>query len=172
MAGQQDPVADVPPDAERNETPAEKLDRNWSELLQELRVTQTGIQILVGFLLTLPFQARFGELDPVLVGVFLTAVVFSTLATALMVAPVTAHRLLFRRHAKDLLVRSSDVMAKAGLAFLALAVVAAITLMFGFVLDVTSGLIAGAVGLAIFIVLWLVVPLTLVHRHRSDGSYR
>lgn len=166
-----DSVEDVPPSPERNETPAEKLDRNWSELLQELRVTQTGIQILVGFLLTLPFQARFGDLDPVLVWVFLTAVVFSMLATALMVAPVTAHRLLFRRHAKDLLVRSADTMAKAGLAFLALAVVAALTLIFGFVLDVTSGLIAGGLGLAVFLVLWLVVPLRLARTHRSEDAY-
>lgn len=67
---------DEPYDAasERNETPAERLDRNWSELLQELRVTQTGIQILSGFPRTLPFQARFTELDAVLKGVFLGAV--------------------------------------------------------------------------------------------------
>jgi len=162
---------DVPTAAERDETPAEKLDRNWSELLQELRVTQTGIQILVGFLLTLPFQSRFGELDPVLLLVFLTAVGFSTLATALIVAPVTAHRLLFRRHAKDVLVGSADAMAKAGLACLALAVVAALTLVFGFVLDVTAGLVAGGVALALFLVLWVVVPLSL-GRSRRAGGYR
>ncbi len=164
-------AADEDAATERDETPAERLDRNWAELLQELRVTQTGIQILVGFLLTLPFQARFGDLNPVLLGVFLTAVVFSILATALIVAPVTAHRLLFRRHAKDVLVHSSDVMAKAGLACLALAVVAALTLVFGFVLDVTAGLVAGGLGLALFAILWLVLPLAL-GRSRDRGDYR
>jgi len=157
---------------ERNETPAERLDRNWSELLQELRVTQTGIQILSGFLLTLPFQARFTELDPVLVAVFLTAVVLGTLATALIVAPVTAHRLLFRLHAKDLLVSSGDRMAKAGLSLLALAVVMVVALVFGFVLDLTAGLVAGGIALATFLVLWVGVPLLLARRREHDGPYR
>ena len=62
------------PAGERDEKPAERLDRNWAELLQELRVTQTGIQLLSGFLLTLPFQPRFADLDPALVLVFLAAV--------------------------------------------------------------------------------------------------
>ena len=103
------------PSGERDESPAERLDRNWSELLQELRVTQTGIQILSGFLLTLPFQSRFDDLSPWLVAIFLTAVVLGTLTTGVIVAPVTAHRLLFRRHAKDVLVMAGDRMAKAGL---------------------------------------------------------
>ena len=89
---------------ERHETPAERLDRNWSELLQELRVAETGIQILTGFLLILPFQARFATVSPFLVGVFLAAVLLAALATALVLAPVAAHRLLFRRHEKDVLV--------------------------------------------------------------------
>ena len=71
---------DEPSPTERNETPAERLDRNWSELLQELRVTQTGIQILTGFLLILPFQARFLDLDPALVAVFLVSCQVEALA--------------------------------------------------------------------------------------------
>ena len=85
---------------ERDETEAERLDRNWIELLQELRVTQTGVQILLAFLLTLPFQPRFVELDPSMVTVYLVAVSLGTLATFMIVAPVTAHRMLFRRHAE------------------------------------------------------------------------
>ena len=158
-----------PSDDERDESPAQRLDRNWSELLQELRVTQTGIQILSGFLLTLPFQARFADLSPALLAVFLTAVVLGTLTTGLIVAPVTAHRLLFRRHAKDVLVMASDRMAKAGLVLLALTVVMVVTLVFGFVLDLTVGLVAGGVALLTFAVLWWVVPLRLGgHAGRSD----
>ncbi len=151
----------LPDDPERDESPAERLDRNWSELLQELRVTQTGIQILSGFLLTLPFQARFAELEPALLGIFLAAVVLGTLTTGLIVAPVTAHRLLFRRHAKDVLVLAGDRLAKAGLGLLALTVVMVVTLVFGFVLDLASGVVAGAVALGVFAVLWLAVPLRL-----------
>ena len=90
-----------PTQPERRETAAERSDRNWSELLQEVRVTQTGIQILSGFLLTVPFQARFTSLSPAMLGVFLGAVGFAALATLLVVAPVSLHRILFRRHVKE-----------------------------------------------------------------------
>ncbi|HEY3406598.1 MAG TPA: DUF6328 family protein [Propionicimonas sp.] len=154
-------------EAARDETRAERFDRNWSELLQELRVTQTGIQILSGFLLTLPFQSRFADLDPTLVVVFLTAAVLATLSTALVIAPVTAHRVLFRRHAKGLLVDVGDVMAKIGLTCLALTVVLVLVLVFGFVVDVTAGLVAGAICLLVFAVLWLLLPVALTRRGRT-----
>ena len=149
---------------ERNETPAERLDRNWAELLQELRVTQTGIQLLSGFLLILPFQARFGDIDPVLVGVFLAAVLLAALSTALVLAPVTAHRLLFRQHEKDVLVNLGTVMAKAGLACLALTVGLVATLVVGVVVGLVAGIVTGAVSLLVFAVLWVVLPLALVRR--------
>lgn len=146
--------------SERDETPAERLDRNWAELLQELRVTQTGIQLLSGFLLILPFQARFAEIDPVLVGVFLAAVLLAALSTALVLAPVTAHRLLFRQHEKDVLVGLGTVMAKAGLACLALTV----GLVVGVVVGLVAGIVTGVVSLLVFCVLWVVLPLALVRR--------
>lgn len=148
----------------RDETPAEQLDRHWLELLQELRVTQTGIQILCGFLLTLPFQARFSELTGPLIAVFLVAVVLGALATCLVIAPVATHRTLFRARARDVLVVNADAMAKAGLAVLALTVVMVVTLVFGFVVDLTTGLIAGGVALMTFAILWLIVPVLLARR--------
>ena len=90
--------------------------RNWDELLQELRVTQRGVQILSGFLLTLPFEQRFLMLPGYFWVIFLAAVGLSTPATGLIVAPVSAHRLLLRSHEKDVLVASSARVAKAGLA--------------------------------------------------------
>lgn len=150
--------------SERNETPAERLDRNWAELLQELRVTQTGIQLLSGFLLILPFQTRFAEIDEALVGVFLAAVLLAALSTGLVLAPVTAHRLLFRRHEKDVLVRLGTAMAKAGLACLALTTGLVATLVVGVVVGLTAGVITGLASLAVFFGLWLVLPLALVRR--------
>ncbi len=152
------------PSPERNETPAERLDRNWAELLQELRVTQTGIQLLSGFLLILPFQARFGDIDPVLVGVFLAAVLLAALSTALVLAPVTAHRLLFRRHEKDVLVNLGTTMAKAGLVCLALTVGLVATLVVGVVVGLVAGIVTGMASLLVFAVLWVVLPLALVRR--------
>ena len=116
---------------------------------------------LPSFLLILPFQSRFSDLDPALVWLYLGALVMGTLSTALVVAPVAAHRLLFRHHLKGTVVKSGDLMAKAGLVCLALAVVQVLALVIGFVLGTSPGFIAGGVTLAMFGVLWLVVPLHL-----------
>jgi hypothetical protein len=153
-----------PTQPERRETAAERSDRNWSELLQEVRVTQTGIQILSGFLLTVPFQARFTSLSPAMLGVFLGAVGFAALATLLVVAPVSLHRILFRRHVKEALVTTSDVLAKVGLVALAGTITLVTTLVFGFVLGETAALVAFVVAGIAFTGVWLVMPLVLRSR--------
>ena len=84
----------------RDETPAERADRNWNEVLQELRVMQTGTQILTGFLLALAFQPAFADLSEVSATFYLTLVVLSALSSIVALAPVALHRILFRRRAK------------------------------------------------------------------------
>jgi len=150
----------------RNETAAERMDRNWNELLQELRVTQTGVQILSGFLLTLPFQQRFTTLDDLQRTIFLVAVSLSTVATALLVSPVSSHRLLFRRGAKDTLVTTGDRLAKAGLVALGLTVTTVVLLIFNVVLGPAAGWVAAGCMLTFFTLNWLILPL-LVWRSRS-----
>lgn len=157
---------------ERDETPTERADRNWSELLQELRVTQTGSQILTGFLLTLPFQQRFGELGSGLRAIFLVAVCLGTLTTCLLVAPVASHRILFRQHRKAQLVLGAHRFAQAGLTCLAMTVVCVIVLVFGFVDGMRTGLIAGAVALVVFAVNWLVIPMVFIGRSGTGGPGR
>src|SRR5690554_1967163 len=93
---------------EREETESERLDRNWNEILQELRVTQTGTQILTGFLLTVAFQTRFTDLDTVQVTLYLALVVGAIVTTALGLAPVSLHRQLFRKRAKDDIVKLAN----------------------------------------------------------------
>ena len=102
----------VPAQDERNESAIEKLDRNWMELLQELRVLQTGVQILAGFLLTLPFQSRFETLDDYQTTLYLANVALAALTTALILLPVSVHRRLFRLHLRAALVSSADRIAK------------------------------------------------------------
>jgi hypothetical protein len=153
-----------PDGAERNETATERADRNWDELLQELRVTQTGLQILTGFLLTVPFQQRFGELSPALRTVFLVALGLAVVSTVLVVAPVASHRILFRRRAKRELVSAADRLTKAGLTTLALTIVAVVVLVFGFVAGTTAAVVAGVIALAFFVVQWVVVPARLLGR--------
>ena len=105
----------------RQETPEQRSDRNWNELLQELRVMQTGVQILTGFLLILPFQSRFADLDDHQRTVYLTLVLVCVATTGLLVAPVALHRALFRKHLKRSVVTGGDLMARAGLVLLAIA---------------------------------------------------
>ena len=100
----------------------ETLTRNWDELLQEIRVTQTGVQILTGFLLTVPFSNRFADLTTFQRNVYLAVLAGSVLTTGLVVAPVAMHRVLFRQRRRELLVESGNRFAMAGLAMLALTV--------------------------------------------------
>lgn len=180
--GQHDPGADAkvpndpddpdgPDGAGRSETATERADRNWNELLQELRVAQTGVQILTGFLLTVPFQQRFTDLEPWLRGVLLVALALATLTTALIVSPVASHRLLFRRHAKAELVSAADRVTKIGLVTLALTIVAVVVLVFGFVGGVGWALVAGVLAMTLFVVQWLLVPRALL-AHRGPRPRR
>jgi hypothetical protein len=153
-----------PDGPERNETPTERADRNWNELLQELRVTQTGLQILTGFLLTVPFQQRFAELAPPLRVVFLVALGLAVVSTVLVVAPVASHRILFRRRAKTELVSAADRLTKAGLATLAVTIVAVVVLVFGFVAGTVAAVVGGVLAGAFFVLQWVVVPSRLLGR--------
>ncbi|WP_132992499.1 DUF6328 family protein [Gordonia zhaorongruii] len=144
-----------------NETPAEQLDRNWFSLLQELRVVQTGVQILTGLLLTLPFQQRFEDLDHVGRIVYIVAVCSSVLATAALVAPVIMHRLLFRRYALARLVRVAHLLTILGVAMLGISVTAVLALIFGVVLGPVAASTAAGVGALLFVLLWLVLPFSL-----------
>lgn len=147
--------------AERSETEAERLDRNWSSLLQELRVTQTGVQLLTGFLLTLPFQNRFATLGAPLRMVYLATVVFSLAATLVLVAPVGIHRLLFRRHQIKTVVSVAHRCAYLGLLLLGAALIGVATVVFGTVLGTSAAEIAGLVTTAAIAAVWVVFPLWL-----------
>ena len=87
---------------DEDESPQEQLTRNWNELLQELRVAQTGVQILTGFLLTVPFTDRFNDLTTGRSTIYLTVLVGSVVTTCMIVAPASFHRVLFRQRETQL----------------------------------------------------------------------
>ncbi|SKC62019.1 DUF6328 family protein [Krasilnikoviella flava] len=149
----------------RPETPEQRSDRNWNELLQELRVMQTGVQILTGFLLILPFQSRFGDLDDFQRAVYLALVLVCVATTGLLVAPVALHRGLFRQHLKRSVVTGGDRMARAGLVLLAIALAGTAELVFDVVMGRTAGIVVGAASAVVLLGLWAVVP--AVVRRRS-----
>jgi hypothetical protein len=150
----------------RDETPTERLDRNWTDLLQELRVVQTGVQLLTGFLLTLPFQARFATLTSLQQNIYLITVILAVCSTAFLIAPVSLHRLLFRRHARARMVEVAHRLALTGMALLAASLVGVVLLIFDVVRGRTAGLVAGGLIALLVVVLWVAMPLVL----RRDGS--
>jgi uncharacterized membrane protein len=157
---------DAVPGDGRDETEAERLDRNWTELLQELRVTQTGTQILTGFLLTIPFQQRFGDLEPHELIIYLVLVVLAVLATILALAPVGLHRALFRQGAKTRIVRIGNRLLIGALGFVALTLTGTALLIFDVVVGLPAGIIAGVLTFALTVLGWLALPIGTRRRTR------
>ncbi|WP_309711323.1 DUF6328 family protein [Pseudolysinimonas sp.] len=149
----------------QGESESERIERNWDEILQELRVTQTGTQILLGFLLTIPFQAAFGELEGAQIGVYLTLVIVAALATILALSPVALHRALFRRGAKPQLVLAANLLMRLALAAIALALGGTVFLIFDVVIGHTAAFVAGGATLALTLTIWAVLPSFLREPH-------
>ena len=143
----------------RDESEAERNDRNLAELLQELRVAGLGVQVLFGFLLSLPFTVRFTRLNQGQRDLYLASLVLAAVATALLLGPVAYHRLVFRRGQKESLVRSASVMAILGLACVGLAVSAAVLLVTGYVASGLAAALITAFVFCVFALLWFAYPL-------------
>jgi Family of unknown function (DUF6328) len=147
-----------------DDTEAERLNRNFGDLLQELRVAQAGVQILFAFLLTLPFQARFAAITTFEKAVYIGALCTAAFAAATFIAPVAYHRVLFRMGRKPQIVRASHRLATLGLVFLFLAMMGAILLVTDFVLGLGWAIPISGVAAAWFVALWWFLP------WRSRGS--
>jgi len=143
-----------------SETGAERDDRNLAELLQELRVAGLGIQIIFGFLLSIPFTAKFAALGPGQRTLYIVTLLLAAVATALLIGPVAYHRLVFRRHLKRHLVRAANVMAILGLATVGLTVSSAVLLVVSYVARGAPAVIIGVFVVGLFAGLWFVYPLT------------
>ena len=156
----------VKPDRQdgRDETEQERLDRKWVDQLQELRVMQTGVQLLAGFLLTLPFQAKFADLDTFQRTLFLALMVVAALTTLCVMTPVSVHRHLSGQHIKHRVVESAQVAMLSALVGVALLVVGMLTLIFDVVVARTPALVVGGSAAVVAVVLLAVVPRVLERR--------
>jgi len=150
-----------------HESDRARIDRNWNELLQEIRVTQTGVQILTGFLLTVPFSQRFTDLDDLQRTTYLAVLCGSVLTTALVVAPVAFHRILFRQRARRWLVEAANQCARAGLFLMAVTISGVIFLVFDVVEGTLTASVASGLTLGYFGCLWGLVPLLSQQRERK-----
>lgn len=149
----------------RDETELQSVDRHFNELLQELRVAQTGVQILFAFLLGLAFTPRFPDLTGEQQGIYLVTLVLSAISAALLIGPVGYHRTVFRQRLRPQLVKTGHRYAIAGLVLLLLALVGAVQLAASFVLGGWASILAAALA-GLFATLWFVIP--LFHRRRHQ----
>ena len=134
-------------------------DRQFAEMLQELRVAITGGQILFGFLLTVPFAQRWSETDDFQRALFLTTLLSIATATGCFIAPTAAHRVRFHQRDRPFLVSYANVAAIAGLVCLLVAMVCAVLLVTDFVFSRTTAVIAAGAIALVLTTLWFAVPL-------------
>src|SRR4051794_1365052 len=163
-----DPDAAVLTARARGETVHQVLDRNLGELLQEVRVAITGVQILFAFLLGLAFTARFATLDGFELTVYTVALMSTALATIVLIAPVSFHRLVFRRRQKAALVAVADRLLIVALGLLVLAISSAVLLILDVVLGRWQGLVGGGLIALAAVLTWYVLPVWA--RRRALGS--
>jgi len=148
-----------------DETEAERDDRNLIELLQELRVAGLGVQVLFGFLLSLPFTNRFVQLSHPERGLYVISLVLAATSTALLLGPVAYHRLVFRQHQKEQLVNDANIMAILGLAAVGLAISASVLLVLSYVAKGLPAVIITVCVVCLFAGLWFVLPLARRRRY-------
>ena len=147
------------PGTDRNETQLERCDRNLVELLQEVRVVQTGVQVLFAFLLMAPLTPGFRDLTSVQRTEYFVTLVLSGAAALLLIAPTAYHRALFRLGDKEYLVRVANRLTIAGLVAVGMSMVGALLFVTGVLFGQRGALIAGAIAAAFNLILWGVLPL-------------
>jgi len=153
-----------------DESPKQRVDRELIELLNELRVALPGVQVLFAFLLAVPFQQRFAQATSLQRDIYFGTLCAALVATALLIAPSSLHRLNFRRHDKTTIIAISNWLVIAGLAVLAIAMVGVIALISDVVFGVPVSIIAPVVATVTFGLLWVALPLRLRSRPEVDGS--
>jgi hypothetical protein len=141
------------------EDPQERTARELIELLQELRIVIPGVQVLFAFLLTVPFSQGFTKLDSLQRGVFFATLLCTAAATALLIAPSSHHRLLFRQWVREQRVQMGNVLAILGLAFLVPAMVGVLFVITDLIFGMVTAIVVTALVALAFVLLWFVLPL-------------
>lgn len=148
------------PEEDLDPTEKERLDRNLEEMLRELRLAIPGVTVLLGFLLALPFQTRFGEVTGFQEAVYFASLLLTAASVLLLIAPTAYHRLTFRHQMKAHLIPLGNRLAILGLVALALSVTGVVVLITDFLYGaLTTAIIGGTCGL-LFAVLWFALPIS------------
>lgn len=164
---QQDAAGQPTSGSGREESESDRLDRNLSELLQELRVALPGVQVLFAFLLTVPFAQGFTKVTPFQEKIYFAVLLLTAISAALLISPSAYHRMVFRTQQKDHLIGTANRLMIAGLGFLALAMTGAVLLITDVLFGSTATIITATASLLLFLVFWYLLPL----RRRIKGSH-
>jgi hypothetical protein len=144
-----------------DETEAERLQRNWLEILQELRIALPGVQVLFAFLLTVPFTSRFADTTTRQRELYLGILLTAGASVAFLLAPTIQHRLLFRHGMKARIVFTASRFAIIGITLLAFALTAAVGLVADIIFGLPEAIVSSGFIGGLFVVLWYVMPLRL-----------
>ncbi|MDQ6945135.1 MAG: DUF6328 family protein [Actinomycetota bacterium] len=154
------------PGSHRPESREQRVDRNLSELLNELRVALPGVQVLFAFLLVVPFNQRFGATTGFQRGIYFATLLLTAAANVCLIAPSVHHRLLFRLQQKELIVLVANRLTLIGLTLLALALIGVLLFVTDFVLGDSAAIVVSISAVALFAVVWYLIPLRQRgHRH-------
>ena len=153
-----------------NETPKERRDRELTELLAEMRVAITGVQVLFAFLLTLPFTQRYGELTMHQRRIYLAAVLAAALSSLLLIAPAANHRLLFREGTKEELLKAANKLVIVGLFLLATGIGLSLYLVTAVVFSSGLALVVSIGVAAVTVFAWFVFPKLLREDDDADDD--
>ncbi len=154
----------------RPETEEQRADRRWNELLQEVRVTQTGVQILFGFLLTVVFTSRFATLEQTDKTIYVVTVLLGAATTGALIGPVTLHRLVTGRRIKPQTVILASRLTVVGVVLLLETVTSALLLILRVAMhnSAVPWIVGGLVGW--FVLCWFALPVRARHRYAAGGS--
>ncbi|MEU1817688.1 DUF6328 family protein [Streptomyces roseifaciens] len=151
----------------RHETPEERADRRWAELLQEVRVTQTGVQILFGFLLTVVFTPRFADLGSTDRTIYVITVLLGAATTGALVGPVSLHRIVSGRRIKPQTVTWAARLTMTGIVLLLCTVTSAMTLILRIALHNSAVPWLVAAVVAWLVLCWFGLPGWVLRRYRA-----
>jgi hypothetical protein len=150
-----------------DESHEQRVNRELIELLNELRVALPGVQVLFAFLLTVPFTSGFRRVTDAQKYAYMVTLVSATLASILLIAPSSYHRLRFREQDKEAMLQTSNRLAIVGLAAVAVGMTSAVYLVTDYLFQsAVSVTVTSCVGIS-FLVLWYAIPLSRKGRHEG-----
>lgn len=152
------------------ESHSERINRELIELINELRVALVGVQVLFAFLLAVPFAQGFADVTSFQRTLFFGVLCATAIASALLVAPSAYHRLNFRAKDKEQMLRTSNALMIGGLSFLGLSIIGAVAMVADFIYSPAVTVVSAAIGLALFVGLWFILPIMRRDPERTPDS--